>query len=77
MLPTTRVLTLAEEAAWKTVPSWALIATADKNIPPAAERWTAPRAGSHTAEVDASHVVVVTRPAVVTDVILDAASATR
>jgi pimeloyl-ACP methyl ester carboxylesterase len=67
----------AAEAAWKTIPSWALIATADKNIPPAAERWMARRAGSHTTEVDASHAVAVSRPAVVTDVILDAARATR
>ncbi|WP_329123156.1 alpha/beta fold hydrolase [Streptomyces sp. NBC_01353] len=64
-------------AAWKTIPSWALIATADKNIPPAAERWMARRAGSHTTEVDASHAVAVSRPGVVTDVILDAARATR
>ncbi|MEU2234937.1 MULTISPECIES: alpha/beta fold hydrolase [Streptomyces] len=67
----------AREAAWKTIPSWALVATADKNIPPAAERWMARRAGSHTTEVDASHAVPVSRPAVVTDVILDAARATR
>ncbi|MET9883255.1 alpha/beta hydrolase [Streptomyces sp. NPDC006430] len=67
----------AQDAAWKTVPSWALIATADKNIPPAAERWMARRAGSHTTEVDASHAVAVSRPTVVTDVILDAARATR
>ncbi|WP_406187247.1 alpha/beta fold hydrolase [Streptomyces sp. NBC_01006] len=67
----------AGEVAWKTIPSWALIATADKNIPPAAERWMARRAGSRTTEVDASHAVAVSRPAVVTDVILDAARATR
>ncbi|WP_426404962.1 alpha/beta fold hydrolase [Streptomyces sp. R-07] len=67
----------AGEAAWKTIPSWALIATADKNIPPAAERWMARRAGSHTTEVNASHAVAVSRPAEVTDVILDAARATR
>lgn len=35
------------------------------------------RAGSHTTEVDASHAVAVSRPGVVTDVILDAARATR
>ncbi|MET7930816.1 alpha/beta hydrolase [Streptomyces sp. NPDC005349] len=67
----------APAAAWKTIPSWALIATADKNIPPAAERWMARRAGSHTTEVDAYHAVLVSRPAAVTDVILDAARATR
>ncbi|PKV83108.1 alpha/beta fold hydrolase [Streptomyces sp. TLI_146] len=67
----------AQGAAWKTIPSWALVATADKNIPPVAERWMARRAGSHITEVDASHAVAVSRPAVVTDVILDAVRATR
>ncbi|WP_411111085.1 alpha/beta fold hydrolase [Streptomyces sp. c-19] len=67
----------AGEAAWRTIPSWALIATADKNIPPAAEWWMARRAGSHITEVDASHAVAVSRPAVVTHVILAAARATR
>ncbi|MFI8503382.1 alpha/beta fold hydrolase [Streptomyces sp. NPDC085524] len=67
----------AGEAAWKTIPSWALIATADRNIPPAAERWMARRAGSRITEADASHAVAVSRPAVVADVILDAARATR
>lgn len=67
----------AGEASWRTIPSWALIATADRNIPPAAERWMARRAGSRTTEVDASHAVAVSRPAVVTDVVLDAVRATR
>ncbi|MFB7209069.1 alpha/beta fold hydrolase [Streptomyces sp. NPDC056255] len=67
----------AGKAAWKTIPSWALIATADKNIPAAAERWMAGRAGSHITEVDASHAVAVSRPAVVAHVILAAVRATR
>lgn len=67
----------AGKAAWETIPSWALIATADKNILPAAERWMARRADSHVTEVDASHAVAVSRPAVVADVILDAVRATR
>ncbi|WPO69509.1 alpha/beta hydrolase [Streptomyces sp. KN37] len=67
----------AGKAAWKTIPSRALITTADKNIPPAAGRWMARRAGSHVTEVDASHAVAVSRPAVVADVILDAVRATR
>ncbi|MGW0034437.1 alpha/beta fold hydrolase [Streptomyces sp. NPDC003314] len=67
----------AGQVAWKTIPSWALIATADKNIPPTAERWMARRAGSRITEVAASHAVTVSRPAVVADVILDAARATR
>ncbi|MFF0434338.1 alpha/beta fold hydrolase [Streptomyces sp. NPDC004327] len=67
----------AGEPAWKTIPSWALVATADKNIPPAAERWMARRAHSQITEVDASHAVAVSRPAVVTHVILAAARSTR
>ncbi|MEU5217366.1 alpha/beta hydrolase [Streptomyces sp. NPDC020807] len=67
----------AGEAAWRAIPSWALIATADKNIPPAAQRWMARRARSHVTEVDASHAVAVSRPATVAHVILAAARATR
>ncbi|MGW5420045.1 alpha/beta fold hydrolase [Streptomyces sp. NPDC003943] len=74
---TTALEEKAGEAAWRTIPSWALIATADKNIPPAAQQWMARRAGSHVTEVDASHAVAVSRPAVVTHVILAAARATR
>jgi pimeloyl-ACP methyl ester carboxylesterase len=36
----------ATAAAWKRIPSWYLVATEDRNIPPAAERWMARRAGS-------------------------------
>jgi pimeloyl-ACP methyl ester carboxylesterase len=67
----------ATAAAWKNIPSWALVATGDKNIPPAAERWMARRAGSHTLEVNASHAVTVSRPDVVSRLILDAYRATR
>ncbi|MFD8009178.1 alpha/beta fold hydrolase [Streptomyces sp. NPDC059762] len=74
---TTALEEKAGGAAWKTIPSWSLIATADKNIPPAAQQWMARRAGSHVTEVDASHAVAVSRPAVVTHVILAAARATR
>lgn len=74
---TTALEEKAGRAAWRTIPSWALIATADKNIPPAAQQWMARRAGSHVTEVDASHAVAVSRPAVVTHVILAAARATR
>ncbi|MFF9194148.1 alpha/beta fold hydrolase [Streptomyces sp. NPDC014779] len=74
---TTALEEKAGQAAWRTIPSWALIATADKNIPPAAQQWMARRAGSHVTEVDASHAVAVSRPAVVTHVILAAARAAR
>lgn len=74
---TTALEEKAGQVAWKKIPSWALIATADKNIPPAAERWMARRAGSHITEVAASHAVAVSRPAAVADTIVDAARATR
>ncbi|MEV7326149.1 alpha/beta hydrolase [Streptomyces sp. NPDC093970] len=68
----------ATETAWKTIPSWDLITTNDKNIPPAAQRFMAKRAHSHTTEIAASHAVSVSRPGAVTRVIEQAArTATR
>ncbi|MEW2287288.1 alpha/beta hydrolase [Streptomyces sp. NPDC047841] len=63
----------ATEPAWKTIPSWSLIATQDYNIPPAAQRFMAERAHAHTVEVDASHAVSVSQPAAVADLIEHAA----
>ncbi|MFJ7075615.1 alpha/beta fold hydrolase [Streptomyces sp. NPDC098781] len=65
----------ATEAAWKTIPSWNLIATEDYNIPPAAQRFMAERAHAHTAEVKASHAVSVSRPGAVARLIERAAQA--
>ncbi|MET8627865.1 alpha/beta hydrolase [Kitasatospora sp. NPDC004669] len=62
--------------AWHTVPSWALVATEDKALPPALERFEARRAHSHTVEVDSSHFAMVSHPEQVTDLIEDAAHAT-
>ena len=59
--------------AWKTVPSWALIARADNMISPAGERFMAERAHAHVVEVDASHAVAVSQPDAVANLILDAA----
>ncbi|MCX4993507.1 alpha/beta fold hydrolase [Streptomyces sp. NBC_00568] len=59
--------------AWKTIPSWSLIATQDNNIPPAAQRYMSERAGSHTTEVKASHAVAASRPDTVTRLIEQAA----
>ncbi|MCZ0983140.1 alpha/beta hydrolase [Streptomyces diastatochromogenes] len=67
----------ATVAAWKTIPSWAVVTTQDLNIPVAAQRFMAERAGAHITEVAASHSVAVSRPGVVTGVIEDAARATR
>jgi pimeloyl-ACP methyl ester carboxylesterase len=69
-------LDTAKAAAWKTIPSWALVATQDKAIAPALERFEAKRARSHTVEVAASHVAMISHPDAVTDLILDAAGAT-
>ncbi|WP_327589567.1 alpha/beta hydrolase [Nonomuraea sp. NBC_00507] len=67
----------ATAAAWKTIPSWALIATGDKNIPPAAQRWMARRAKASTAQADASHAVSVSQPDKVAQLIVKAARTAR
>ncbi|BAL93183.1 hypothetical protein AMIS_79630 [Actinoplanes missouriensis 431] len=65
------------EPAWKKIPSWFLVAGADKNIPVAAQRWMADRAGSRaTVEIrKASHAVGVSNPSPVADLIVRAATA--
>jgi pimeloyl-ACP methyl ester carboxylesterase len=60
--------------AWKTKPSWYLVATDDKMIPPPAQRAMAARAGARVTEVPGSHAVYVSRPQAVADLIAKAAS---
>jgi pimeloyl-ACP methyl ester carboxylesterase len=60
--------------AWKTIPSWYLVATQDHAIPAQAERVMAKRAGAHTVEVDSSHVAMISHPRAVTALILAAAA---
>ena len=62
--------------AWKTIPSWAVIGTADLAIPPAELTFMAQRAGAHITDVNAGHLSMISRANTVTKVILDAASAT-
>src|SRR5271168_1515615 len=63
-------------AAWKTKPSWMVVAGSDRTINPDLERWYATRANSHTVEVTgASHSVYVSHPKEVADVIERAARA--
>src|SRR5882724_5703660 len=63
-------------AAWRTKPSWMLVAGSDRTISPDLERWYAKRAKSHTVEVaGASHSVYVSHPKEVVDVIESAARA--
>ena len=61
--------------AWKDRPSWAVVATADKAAGTDVTRSMAKRAGATITEVDASHVVMVSQPQAVTDVILQAVAA--
>jgi pimeloyl-ACP methyl ester carboxylesterase len=63
-------------AAWRTKPSWMLVAGSDRTISPDLERWYAKRANSHTVEVaGASHSVYVSHPKDVAEVIERAAAA--
>ena len=61
------------EAAWRTKPSWYLIATDDKMIPPPAQRFMSKRAGSTVVEVAGSHAIYVSQPSAVAKLIGDAA----
>jgi pimeloyl-ACP methyl ester carboxylesterase len=64
------------EPAWRNKPSWYLLTTEDRMIPPAAQRMMSERAGSTVEEVAASHSVYVSQPAAVAAIIEKAASAT-
>lgn len=63
--------------AWKTLPSWYLVAGADQAIPAATEKFMAERAGAHTVVIpNASHAVMVSHPDKTEDLIVQAAKAT-
>jgi pimeloyl-ACP methyl ester carboxylesterase len=61
--------------AWKSLPSWAVVATADKAAGTDLVRSMANRAGAEVTEIESSHVVMMSHPQAVTDVILKAALA--
>ena len=65
------------EPAWKIKPSWYLIATEDKMIPPDAQRAMSKRAGSATVEVQGSHAIYVSQPQAVAAFIEQAAGAVK
>jgi pimeloyl-ACP methyl ester carboxylesterase len=65
------------EPAWRTKPSWYLIATEDRMIPPPAQREMSARAGSTVDEAEGSHSVYVSHPEAVTELIEKAASEVR
>ncbi|SEL28283.1 alpha/beta fold hydrolase [Streptacidiphilus jiangxiensis] len=62
----------ASSPAWRTKPSWYLVAADDRMIPPPAQRAMAERAGATTVEVPGSHCVYVSRPDAVADLIRQA-----
>ncbi|MEX0781402.1 MAG: alpha/beta hydrolase [Dehalococcoidia bacterium] len=67
------VSTAVTEPAWKTRPSWSLIATGDKIIPPPAQRLMSERAGATVVEIAGSHAIYVSQPAAVASLIETAA----
>jgi pimeloyl-ACP methyl ester carboxylesterase len=63
------------EPAWKAKPSWYLVATEDRMIPPPAQRFMSKRAGATVVEEKGSHAIYVSRPAAVAALIEQAARA--
>src|SRR5215204_2519971 len=61
--------------AWKSLPSWAVVATGDKAVGADVVRSMAKRAGATTTEAEGSHVIMVSQPGAVAEVILTAAAA--
>jgi pimeloyl-ACP methyl ester carboxylesterase len=61
--------------AWRTKPSWYVVANNDQTVNPELERFVAQRMGAHTYDVDSSHVAMLSHPDFVLDVIRDAAKA--
>src|SRR5229473_2734352 len=62
------------EPAWRTKPSWYLVTTEDKMIPPDAQRAMSKRAGATVVEVKGSHAIYVSQPRAVADLIEQAAT---
>lgn len=65
------------EPAWRSKPSWYLVATSDRMIPPPAQHAMSKRAGSTVVEVEGSHAIYVSKPQAVASLIKSAAQATK
>lgn len=63
----------ADGVAWKTKPSWYVLATEDRTVHPELQRFVAKRMGARTREVNSSHVPMLSQPRCVLDVIREAA----
>lgn len=64
----------ADGTAWRSKPSWYIVATNDRTVQPELERFAAKRMGATTYEVDSSHVAMLSNPGLVLDVIRAAAN---
>jgi pimeloyl-ACP methyl ester carboxylesterase len=67
----------AEGVAWRSKPSWYIVAANDRTVQPALQRFVAKRMGATTYEVDSSHVPMLSNPSLVIDVIRTAANAVQ
>src|SRR6266566_5450306 len=63
--------------AWRSKPSWSIVATEDRTVHPDLERFAAKRMGATTVEVKSSHVPMLSQPRAVLDVIRKAAAAVQ
>ncbi len=64
---------IVTDAAWRSKPSWYLVSSEDRMIPPPAQRAMAERAGSTVAEARGSHAIYVSQPRTVAELIVEAA----
>jgi pimeloyl-ACP methyl ester carboxylesterase len=67
----------AEGTAWKSKPSWYVVATKDRTVQPELQRFVAKRMGATIVEVESSHVPMLSKPAVVLDAIRKAVKAVQ
>jgi len=65
----------AEGTAWRSKPSWYVLARSDHTVHPDLQRFAAKRMGATTRETDSSHVPMLSQPSLVLDVIRSAAQA--
>jgi pimeloyl-ACP methyl ester carboxylesterase len=65
------------EPAWKTKPSWYLVASDDRMIPPPAQRFMSERAGAKVVEAAGSHAIYVSQPEAVATLIMEAAQGAK
>src|SRR3989440_9616293 len=67
----------APGTAWRSKPSWYIVATNDRTVQPELQRFVAKRMGATTYEIDSSHVPMLSNPSFVIDVIRTAANAVQ